>query len=292
MKNIFIVGIALCFLVTLIVPTAHAADVSEMQRQIETLLKQIEKINASKNATTTFVTNNPNLTITQFTDNQSGKPKITLTAPTSRKNQFSKSKVSDPIVISWTALNVPASTNVTIDLNTVKSAGPIGGGSAQFALPAGDSKGTYKWDIYGEGRASAGTYRVQLGLEECSKKGCSYNAHFPGQEEDVELYAQSRSASVKITGSSPVPVATKRAVITTMDDLDTANPTITGTTVPGVSTVGFSIGQGDLIYGSGPITVLNNRWSHTISEDLRPGSYTITVYVNNVKADEKTLKVK
>ncbi|MFM2424075.1 MAG: hypothetical protein RLZZ70_464 [Candidatus Parcubacteria bacterium] len=295
MKKIIVGGVAIVVLFSFVVVPVQAATSDEIQQQVEILQQQIKKLDAKKTATpsgVTVVTNNPNLTIYSTDDGKSGTPKITLTAPTRKKTTFAKGSKNDPIGISWTALNVPVNTNLTIDLNGVKINGPVGGGSAQFALPSGDSTGTYKWDIYGEGRASAGTYRVQLGLEECSQKGCTYNAHFPGQEEDVELYAQSRSVGIKIVGTSPVPKATKRATITTIDDLHTANPTVTGTTVAGVSSVGFSIGQGDLIYGSGPIPVLNNRWSHTISEDLPRGTYTITVRVDNQKADEQKFKVK
>ena len=182
--------------------SVEAKATSDLQKTIDQLQLQIKQLQSRAALTSAQTTDNPNLEITGFDDKKDGKPKIKITTPTAKKNKFNKTNPGDPILISWTAYNVPEDTNLIIDLNTVKIKGPIGGGSAQFELPEGDSKGTYKWDIYGEGMASAGTYRVQLGLEECSSLGCHMNAHFPGQEEDVELYAQSRSVGVKVIEKS------------------------------------------------------------------------------------------
>lgn len=263
----------------------------ELQKTIDQLLLKIKQLESNTSFATVGATSNPNLQITSFDDGKDGKPKIKITGPTSKNKKFNKTDPTNPILISWIASNVPKNTNLTIDLNTVKIKGGVGGGSAQFALPEGDSKGTYKWDIYGEGRASAGNYRVQLGLEECSSLGCHMNAHFPGQEEDVTFYAQSRSVGVSVIGKNAKALPTKVASIATIDDKDTANPTVTGTTNIGITEVGFSIDQGDKIYGSGPISVTNNRWSHTITQNLKPGTYTLTLYVNNVVANTKVFKV-
>lgn len=270
-----------------------ASTASEIQQMISILEKKLTELKKNqKTATeTTVVTGNSNLDIESFDDGKNGKPKIVLTAPTSRKNKFNKADPKNPITIAWTAFNVREDTNLVVDLNNVKVKGGVGGGGAQFELPEGDSKGVYRWDIYGEGRASAGTYRVQVGLEECSSKGCTFNPHFPGQEEDVELCAQSRSVAVTVIGKSPSPALSKDATISTVDDTDTPNPTVTGTTKAGVTSVGFSIDQGDKIYGSGAISVSNNRWSHTVSEDLKPGSYSLTLYINNVKAEVRKFKI-
>jgi hypothetical protein len=292
MKHLLLPVLCLVFCATFATP-ALAATNAELQKQIESLQAQIKILNGSSSAVPGVVaTTTADPKFTPFNDGKNGKPKIVLTAPTSKNSKFSKSSPTDPIVIKWNATNVPSNTNLTIDMRNVKVAGPVGGGTYQFAIPASDSKGEYKLEIYGEGRPSAGTYRIQLGLEECSSKGCGYNAHFPGQEEDVELYAQSRSVGVTVTGSSPKSAPTKAATVSTIDDTDTPNPTVTGTAKSGVTSVGFSIGQGDKIYGSGPIAVTNGRWSHTISEDLADGKYTLTLYVNNVVADEKKFTVK
>lgn len=284
----------LCLFASFSVTTpVNASTVEEILKQINALQVQLERLQSVSSTTqTSSVTTAANPLITPFNDGKKGKPKITLTAPTRKSSSFSKSSATDPIVIKWTAVNVPEKSNVIIDMKNVKIKGPVGGGSSQFSLPAGDSKGEYKLSIHGEGRASAGTYRIQLGIEECSSKGCTYNAHFPGQEEDVTLYAQSKSVGVTVTGSTPKSTPTKTARISTIDDTDTPNPTVTGTAAAGITSVGFSIGQGDKIYGSGPIPVANGRWSHTISEDLKDGRYTISLYVNNVLAEEQKFTVK
>lgn len=194
--------------------SVEAKTTSDLQKMLDQLQLQIKQLQSSAALTSAQTTDNPNLEITSFDDNKDGKPKIKITTPTAKKKKFNKSDPADPILISWTAYNVPEDTNLIIDLNTVKIKGPLGGGSAQFELPEGDSKGTYKWDIYGEGMASAGTYRVQLGLEECSSLGCDINAHFPGQEEEVELYTQSRSVGVKVIVKSVKSSSTEKTDLT------------------------------------------------------------------------------
>ena len=210
--------------------SVEAKATSELQKTIDQLQLQIKQLQGRAALTSAQSTGNPNLSITSFDDKKDGKPKIKITTHTTKKNKFNKTIPGDPILISWTAYNVPENTNLTIDLNTVKIKGSLGGGSAQFALPEGDSKGTYKWDIYGAGRASAGTYRVQLGLEECSSLGCHMNAHFPGQEEDVELYAQSRSVGVKVIEKTVKPSLSEEKSILT----NKSNSVATMTTNRGV----------------------------------------------------------
>ena len=58
------------------------------------------------------------------------------------------------------------------------------------------------------------------------------------------------------------------------------NPTVRGFAY-NTNTVGFSVDQGDKVYGSGQITVVNNVWSHKISTDLENGEYNLTVTVRN-----------
>jgi hypothetical protein len=296
MKYLPLLALYLSFSAALASPamaSTETVSTVELQKQIaalQVLLQSLEKQPLTTGAVAETTAANP--LITSFDDGKKGKPKITLTAPVRKKSTFSKSNPNDPIVIKWVAYNVPEKTNLTIDQSNVKIKGPVGGGSYQFALPAGDSKGEYKLTIHGEGYASAGTYRIQLGLEQCSSRGCGYNAHFPGQEENVTLYAQSKSVGVTITGTNPKTVATKVATVSTIDDVDTPNPTVTGVAQAGVTSVGFSIGQGDKVYGSGPISVTNGRWSHTISQDLKSGSYTLSLYVNDKLSEEKKFTVK
>ncbi|GEM_PF-1458944 len=54
------------------------------------------------------------------------------------------------------------------------------------------------------------------------------------------------------------------------------NPVISGA-AKGVTTVGFSIGKGDKVYGSGDIQVINGVWTHRVGTSLANGKYDITL---------------
>jgi len=69
------------------------------------------------------------------------------------------------------------------------------------------------------------------------------------------------------------------------------NPTVRGYAY-NTNTVGFSVDQGDKVYGSGEIAVVNNTWSHKIRTDLRDGTYNLVVYVNNEIVAKTTFMVK
>ncbi len=79
---------------------------------------------------------------------------------------------------------------------------------------------------------------------------------------------------------------------------ESENPLVKGTAT-GVSTVGFSIsaGGGDKAYGSGDIAVVNGTWSHKVSTNLLPGTYTLKFYLRlpntdlRTEADTMTFKV-
>ena len=66
----------------------------------------------------------------------------------------------------------------------------------------------------------------------------------------------------------------------------------------GVSTVGFSIDNGDKVYGSGTIPVVNGQWQHRVSTSLPNGTYKITLSYydesrhKNVKLAKETLAVR
>ena len=69
----------------------------------------------------------------------------------------------------------------------------------------------------------------------------------------------------------------------------TGRPTITGT-APGHAAVGFSISNGDKYYGSGTFPVVNGRWSHTLTEAIPDGRYTVHLYgTNNIEIARGTL---
>lgn len=117
-------------------------------------------------------------------------PNIILTYP-KRSVTFDKSKSNDDVVIKWTASDVLPNTNVIIDIETeeLDAGSVIGGGSSQFVA----KNGSYEHHIAidSDGTMDAGTYKVQISLEECHSDGCSVNPRFPGLEEDVEVYDRS-----------------------------------------------------------------------------------------------------
>lgn len=89
-------------------------------------------------------------------------------------------------------------------------------------------------------------------------------------------YLGEKSISIKIAASSTLP--TVGATITSPTLTTSQNPTIYGT-ASGVSQVGISMGDaGGKAYGSGPLPVVNGKWSVTVSPALAYGNYTIDVF--------------
>ncbi|HEX5774989.1 MAG TPA: peptidoglycan-binding domain-containing protein [Candidatus Paceibacterota bacterium] len=70
----------------------------------------------------------------------------------------------------------------------------------------------------------------------------------------------------------------------------TATPTITGT-ASGTPTVGFSIDNGDKVYGSGSFAVVDGKWSHKVTTILANGTYTVRLYADNVELDQTTITI-
>ncbi len=71
---------------------------------------------------------------------------------------------------------------------------------------------------------------------------------------------------------------------------DSENPIISGT-AHGTKVVGFSIGNGDKVYGSGNISVVNGKWSHKVRTDLNAGEYEVILYINNTEYARKQFEV-
>ena len=71
---------------------------------------------------------------------------------------------------------------------------------------------------------------------------------------------------------------------------DSKNPVVTGT-AEGTEYIGFSVDNGDKVYGSGDILVQDGKWSHTISTDLSAGDYRLVLYIKNIDVDQKTFSV-
>jgi len=128
------------------------------------------------------------------------KPAIKLTAP-SAKSSFAKNG-SGIIPIAWEAKNVPDKTLVIVELASkkLKKGGTNGGGSWQSVVAAGNSTGSYNWDIEGVGRPDAGTYKVRALLQECVSGDCTKNPFFPGVKK-TKTYAKSKWVNISITTS-------------------------------------------------------------------------------------------
>ena len=107
---------------------------------------------------------------------------------------FDRSDEDDDIEISWRTENVPPGSEILIELERIArtgASGAIGGGTHSRELQSGDATDEYSMQIHGEGRTSAGEYRLRAKVRECHSRGCRYNPDFPGQEEDVAVYAVS-----------------------------------------------------------------------------------------------------
>jgi hypothetical protein len=128
---------------------------------------------------------------------------------------FNKARLDDPIKVSWEAHNVPPNTQVMVEIGNI-APGTIGGGEWGSAIPVGDSRGVYLWDIHGVGRTSAGTYQVRVKLEECHPDGCNINAHFPGQEVPVKQYAITDWRPIRVIGSDDVTPSTVPTPVVTL----------------------------------------------------------------------------
>lgn len=236
----------------------------------------------------------PSLVVYTYNDTDDGKDgetAITITSP-STGAVYDKEIANDPIVISWRAENIPENAMVEVQLEAIELAGNrggIGGGVWSKGVDRGDSTGVYRWEISGEGRSSAGTYKARVLIRECHSKGCTFNPDFPGQEENVTTYARSSWRTFKVVGEDYVAPPTNLAKIVSISDSE--NPLVSGTAGAGIETVGFSIGNGDKVYGSGAIAVRGGRWSHRVSNNLRPGSYEVSLYVNNQLSHRKNFVV-
>ena len=70
-----------------------------------------------------------------------------------------------------------------------------------------------------------------------------------------------------------------------------AKPLVKGTAV-GVKAIGFSIDNGDKVYGSGDIRVnKKGKWAHRVQEKLYNGEYTLRLYIDNVEVDSEDFEI-
>lgn len=130
----------------------------------------------------------------------SKRPSIKLTAPSS-KSVFAK-EGSGIIPIAWETKNVPEDTLVVLELQHKKlTNGGVGGGTWQQEILAGDSTGTYNWDIQTEGTADPGTYKIRAVLQACVPGDCSKNPSFPGTKK-TKVYAKSKWINLTVAKSA------------------------------------------------------------------------------------------
>ncbi len=88
----------------------------------------------------------------------------------------------------------------------------------------------------------------------------------------------------------PVVEETENSSVTITSISNSENPTVKGTAT-NVGIVGFSISNGDKVYGSGDIYVEEGKWSHKITKDLADGRYTLIVYVDNKTVAQKAFTI-
>lgn len=131
------------------------------------------------------------ITVNQTDPRNDGPAKITLTAPrdgaallwSGGKKTFN---------ISWKAENIPENAVIVWETKATRLfSGYVGGGSGFDVIPSGDSTGT-RVSTYGPSYSDPGEYQVRVVVRECHSQGCRVSPTFPGQEEDVEIYATSR----------------------------------------------------------------------------------------------------
>ena len=102
--------------------------------------------------------------------------------------------------------------------------------------------------------------------------------------------AMARSCTSTYTPTNRPVVDTDNSSVTITSISNSENPTVKGT-ASDADVIGFSVSNGDKVYGSGDIEVTNGVWTHKITKDLEDGEYLLTVYVDNSKVAQKTFVV-
>ena len=109
----------------------------------------------------------------------------------------------------------------------------------------------------------------------------------------ARLIANASSGSQDDSAVTP-PTSASASVIIDQAALMTssARPTLSGSAYNVVQPFGISISDsGGKVWGSGNVTVTNNRWSTTVNQSLAAGTYQVQVYSNNKLVTTGTLTV-
>ena len=128
---------------------------------------------------------------------------------------------------------------------------------------------------FDEGLKAGGQYTVEKNGSRTFKELSAYTGQF-SISPDLGTYAPLCSVSVNIGYGGESEDISGR--LTHIKLSYSENPLIKGSAL-GVSNVGFSLSgmSGDKVYGSGPIPVVDGKWSQKVSIDLTPGQYGITL---------------
>lgn len=209
-------------------------------------------------------------------------------------------------------------TDATSDVSTQNGQTSTGDSSTKYALIDQGSLQQTKGDgFYVSGTANtpsvglvisrgdklygSGMYPVAQGRWSIQVTGNqATNAPFTDGTYKVEIYdgnsnlLTSGALVIKLgnaTESSVSPVQSYWAVIdsTSLSQTVGSGFSISGTT--NAPSVGLSIGNGDKIYGSANYPVVQGRWSIPILEPIANGTYTVSIYSNNVLLTSGSLKI-
>ena len=232
-----------------------------------------------------------------------GKYRITLTAPDGEvldtktlvvnitpeielvNKENIEAKLGQLITLGWKVHNAPTPEVLTeVAIKLKKKARGYNGPNATksfnvVSIPTGPGKFIQPWDTNG---FAPGTYEVRMRIRACDPANCTRDAV------GKPLGKWTSSLMVTLTPSS-VPLTEYGTLDAASLKTNSKNPTIIGT-AKNAAVVGLVINRnGGKEYDSGSIKVKNGKWSHTVSTNLQPGTYDLTLYgsKNNELADSK-----
>jgi len=108
-------------------------------------------------------------------------------------------EIANQFVVKWKIYNAPENSLMEINLSTNRlfNLWSRGGGVSIKSIPSGDSIWT-RVVTYGGTFVDAGNFDILLSNKACHSKGCNINPNFPGQEEDIDVYANTKIENIII----------------------------------------------------------------------------------------------